>query len=73
MSIVYTRLFIGSNKLPKLGTKSYTLSWSLSALLSCADLSLFVYSRITTLIYLLVYVDDLIITGSDPSLVDTII
>ena len=36
-------------------------------------MSLFVYSRNTALIYFLVYVDDLIITGSDPSLVDNII
>ena len=40
---------------------------------SRADLSLFVYSRGNALLYFLVYVDDLIITGSDPSLVDTII
>ena len=40
---------------------------------SCVDLSLFVYSHDITLIYFLVYVDDLIITASDPSLVETII
>ena len=37
------------------------------------DSSLFVYSRCNALTYFLVYVDDLIITGSDPSLVDNII
>ena len=40
---------------------------------SRADSSLFVYSRNNALIYFLVYVDDLIITSSDPSLVDNII
>ena len=38
-----------------------------------ADSSLFVYSRGNALIYFLVYVDDLIITCSDPSLVNNII
>ena len=37
------------------------------------DSSLFVYSRCTVLIYFLVYVNNLIIIGSDPSLVDNII
>ena len=37
------------------------------------DLSLFVYSHGNALLYFLVYIDDSIITGSDPSLVDTII
>ena len=40
---------------------------------SYADSSLFVYSHSNALLYFLVYVDDLIITGNDPSLVDTII
>ena len=40
---------------------------------SHASSSLFVYSYGNVLIYFLVYVDDLIITGSDPSLVDNII
>ena len=40
---------------------------------SHADSSLFVYSRSNAPLYFLVYVDDLIITGSDPSLVDIII
>ena len=62
-----------SNKLRALGTRSSTPSCSLSVchILCCS--SLFVYSRSNELIYFLVYVDDLIITGSDPSLVDTII
>ena len=51
----------------------HTFLLSLGFVTSCADTSLFVYSRDTTLIYFLIYVDDLIITGSDPSLVDTII
>ena len=46
---------------------------SLGYVTSHADSSLFVYSNGTALIYFLVYVDDLIITSSDPSLVDTII
>ena len=40
---------------------------------SLVDSSLFVYSRGNALLYFLDYVDDLIIAGSDPSLVDTII
>ena len=40
---------------------------------SCAESSLFVYSHGSTLIYFLVYVDNLIITSSDPSLVNNII
>ena len=46
---------------------------SLGFVISRADSSLFVYSRGNALLYFLVYGDDLIITGSDPSLVDTII
>ena len=45
----------------------------LGFVISHADLSLFVYSQGNALLYFLVYVDDLIIAGSDPSLVDTII
>ena len=50
-----------------------TFLLSLGFVTSRAHSSLFVYSYGTTLIYFLVYVDDLIITSSDPSLVDTII
>ena len=46
---------------------------SLGFVTSLVNLSLFVYSQGNVLLYFLVYVDDLIITGSDPSLVDTII
>ena len=46
---------------------------SLCFVTSRADSSLFVYSHGNWLLNFLVYVDDLIITGSDPSLVDTII
>ena len=46
---------------------------SLGFVTSRADSSLFVYSNGTALIYFLIYVDDMIITSSDPSLVDTII
>ena len=38
-----------------------------------ADLSLFVYSCVNALLYFLVYVNDLIIIGSDASLVNNII
>ena len=41
--------------------------------ISCADSSLFIYSHSNALIYFLVYVDDLIITCSDPSFVNNII
>ena len=51
----------------------YLPDLSLGFVTSHADLSLFVYSRGNSLLYLLVYVDDLIITCSEPSLVDTII
>ena len=50
-----------------------TFLLSLGFVTSRSDSSLFVYSRSTTLICFLVYVNDLIITSSDPSLVDTII
>ena len=46
---------------------------ALSRLCYSADLSLFVYSCDIAFIYFLVYVDDPIIIGSDPSLFDTII
>ena len=50
-----------------------TFLFSLGFVISHANSSLFVHSRSNALLYFLVYVDDLIITGSDPSLVDTII
>ena len=50
-----------------------TFLLSLGFVTSHADLSLFVYSCGNALLYFLVYVDDLIITGSDPSLVDNTI
>ena len=53
--------------------KLHTFLLSLGFVTSRADSSLFVYSRGNALLCFLVYVDDLIITGSDPSLVDTII
>ena len=46
---------------------------SLGFVTSRANSSLLVYSPGNALLYFLVYVDDLIITGSDPSLVNTII
>ena len=46
---------------------------SLDFVTSHAHSSLFVHSCGNALLYFLVYVDDLIFTGSDPSLVDTII
>ena len=51
----------------------YTFLLSLSFVTSCADSSPFVYSYDTALIYFLVYDDDMIITGSDPLLIDTFI
>ena len=51
----------------------HTFLLSLGFVTSCTDSSLFLYSHDTTLIEFLFYVDDLIITSSDPSLVDTII
>ena len=62
-----------SNKLHELGTRSFAPSCSLGFVISHADSSLFVYSHGNAFFYFLVYVDDLIIIGSDPSLVDTII
>ena len=50
-----------------------TFLLGLAFVTSHADSSLFVYSCSNALIYFLVYVDDLIITSSDPSLVDNII
>ncbi|KAG6477788.1 hypothetical protein ZIOFF_061219 [Zingiber officinale] len=46
---------------------------SLGFITSQADTSLFVYSRDDTVIYFFVYVDDLIIIGSDASSVDVIV
>ena len=71
---VYTRLFIGSNKLRELCTMSSTPSCSLSALSHPMRTrpSLFILEVMRSSIFL-VYVDYLIITGSDPSLVDNII
>ncbi|CAM8877731.1 unnamed protein product [Rhodiola kirilowii] len=40
---------------------------------SSVDPSLFVFSKGTTLLYLLVYVDDIILTGNDPNLLQTFI
>ena len=60
---------MGSNKLR--GLRTFLLG--LSFVTSLVDSSLFVYSRGNALISFLVYVDYLIITGSDPSLVDNII
>ena len=50
-----------------------TFLLSLGFVTSRANSSLFFYSRGNAFLYFLVYVDDLIITGSDPSLVDIII
>ena len=64
------------------GLKQALLAWhqelrtfllSLGFVTSRADSSLFVYFGGPALIYFLVYVDDLTITGSDSLLVDTII
>ena len=74
MLVTYQRLFMGSNKLLELGTSSSAPFYYLSAL-SYSVLtrpSLFTLALIA-LLYFLVYVDDLIITGSDPSLVNNII
>ena len=51
----------------------HTFLLSLGFVTSRVDSSLFVYSCDIVLIYFLIYVDDLIIIGSDPLLVDTII
>ena len=67
----YLRAQISSSSLAPEAPHFLTLS--LGFITSCADSSLFVYSLGNVFLYFLVYVDDLIITGSDPSLVDTII
>ena len=64
----------GLKQPPALGTRSSVLSCSLSVLLHPVQTCLFFfYSCGNTLLYFLVYVEDLIITKSDPSLVNTII
>ena len=50
-----------------------TFLLSLDFVTSRIDSSLIVYSRGNALLYFLVYIDDLIITGSDPSLVNNIV
>ena len=50
----------------------HTFLLSLGFVTSRADSPLFVSSFYNALLYFLVYVDDLIITGSDPSLVDLV-
>ena len=50
-----------------------TFLLSLGFVTSCSDSSLFVFSRSNAFLNFLVYVDDLIIIGKDPSLVDNII
>jgi hypothetical protein len=40
---------------------------------SKADISLFIYEKGYVLIYLLVYVDDIIVTSSSPSAIDAIL
>ena len=62
---------MGSNKLRDIGIHTFLLS--LNFVTSSADSSLFVYSRSNAFLYFLVYVDYLIITGSDPSLINNII
>ena len=51
----------------------HTFQLGLGFVTSRVESSLFVFSRGNALIYFLVYIDDLIIIGSDPSLVDNII
>ena len=55
------------------GAPLRTFLLSLGFVTSLVGSSLFVYSRGNAVLYFLVYVDDLIITKSDPSLVNTII
>ena len=62
---------MGSNKLQDIGIHTFLLS--LNFVTSSTDSSLFVFSRSNAFLYFLVYVDYLIITGSDPSLVNNII
>jgi hypothetical protein len=40
---------------------------------SKADISLFIYEKGYVLIYLLVYVDDIIVTSSSPSAIDAVL
>ena len=52
MSVVYTSLFMDSNKLPELGTRCYTLSCSFLALLhsvpTCLSLSILAALHLST-------------------------
>ena len=74
MFVVYTRLFMGSNNLPRLVLGApYFLALSRFCYIPCRLVFFFFYSCGNTLLYFLVYVEDLIITKSDPSLVNTII
>ena len=65
---------MGSNKISELGTKRSTPSYLGSTLSHPLHIRpFFVFSRGNVLIYFLVYVDGLIIIGSNPSLVYNII
>jgi hypothetical protein len=46
---------------------------ALGFVLSKADISLFIYEKGYVLIYLLVYVDDIIVTSSSPSAIDAVL
>ena len=69
-----TKAIYGLKKAPRAWYQELrTFLVSLGFVTSHVDSSLFIHSRGNAFLYFLVYVDDLIIMGNDPSLVDTII
>ncbi|KAJ0806207.1 putative RNA-directed DNA polymerase [Helianthus annuus] len=74
MFVVYKRLSMDSNRHLVLGFSALVLFLLNNGFLcSKADTSLFVYKKGASIVYLLVYVDDIIITGSDPQLIQSFI
>ncbi|XP_031124275.1 uncharacterized protein LOC116026989 [Ipomoea triloba] len=65
MCVCSNVLCMVSSRLPVPGLTAYTLSFSVGFTSSKTDVSLFIYSAGSVRLYLLVYVDDILVMGSD--------